>query len=130
MTIISTFISDQVKYGGSRLSASFCDFKASIEYLTSLDYNQLQQRGSEYLRTVKVDEIKNRRFEYTRVDQETNSDASSFDMFGGSFISSQFKPSDHISARETSRSQYSLRQSQPTTLLIQSTEEDALQLMK
>jgi hypothetical protein len=111
LILISTFISDRVKYSGCKLSASFCDFKASIDYLTSLDYSQLQLRGSEYLRTVKVDEIKNRRFEYTlKEGQETNSNASSFDMFGGSFISSNIgKPCDYISARETSRSQLSVR---------------------
>lgn len=55
LTIISNFISDDIKYGSSRLSASYTDFKCAVEFLVSLDRRKLEEDGPDYIQNVKID---------------------------------------------------------------------------
>ena len=62
LTIISNFISDDIKYGSSRLSSSYIDFKCAVEFLVSLDRRRLEIEGPSYLHNVKIDQLKTRKY--------------------------------------------------------------------
>lgn len=70
LTLISNFISDKVKYGHSRLSASFTDFKNAVDFLNSLEISNLEKYGTDYLLNVQIDSIKSRKFCYPKIVEE------------------------------------------------------------
>jgi len=87
LTLISSFISDDIKFGSSRLSACYVDFKSATEFLVSLDKGRLEKEGPQYLQNIKLDQLKSKKYVYDDLDSDVVSDESSFDMFATSFIS-------------------------------------------
>jgi hypothetical protein len=87
LTLISSFISDDIKFGSSRLSACYVDFKSATEFLVSLEKAVLEKEGPQYLQNVRLDQLKSKKYVYDDINSDVVSDESSFDMFATSFIS-------------------------------------------
>ena len=55
LVMIEDFISDKIKMGNSRLSATYTDLKNAVEFIVSLEKSQLEEMGVKYLQTARID---------------------------------------------------------------------------
>jgi hypothetical protein len=56
------FTSVYVQDGYSKISATFSDFRNSVDFISYLDLAQLRLSGEEYLAKVEVDRIENKMY--------------------------------------------------------------------
>ncbi len=81
LVMIEDFISDKIKTGNSRLSATFMDLKNAVEFIVSLEKSQLEEKGVKYLQSARIDQISSNRFQYPE-SEGSLSQNTQFDLFG------------------------------------------------
>ena len=76
---MTDFTTSYVLEGYGRISATYSDFHNSVNFINSLDLDDLRAAGPQYLQTVQLENIRNRMYEYP---DDSKTLKTEYDLFG------------------------------------------------